>query len=212
MNVQLECLTFLDARFQLKIHNKFKRLRSQWLTQVSCLIYMNIHICEHSYMWTVIYVNSYICEHSYMSTVIYVKSYMWSHICEQSYMWTFIYVNSHICEQLYMWSHICEHSYMSTVIYVNIHICEHSYMWTFIYVNSHICEHSYMWTVIYVNCVDKKNLLDVTFCILYFSSNSFSTCFGQPCTHHQELTTAWCYSLVLVCAVAAGSLSRPVGR
>ena len=26
--------------------------------------------------------------------------------------------------------------------------------------------------------VDKKNQLDVTFCILYFSSNSCSTCFG----------------------------------
>ena len=44
----------------------------------------------------------------------------------------------------------------------------------------------------------KKCHLDVTFCILYFSSNSCSTCFGQPCAHHQELTTAWCYSLVLV--------------
>jgi len=60
--------------------------------------------------------------------------------------------------------------------------------------------------------VDMKNQLDVTFCILYFSSNSCLTCFGQPCAHHQELTTAWCYSLVLVCAVAAGRLSRPVGR
>ena len=38
--------------------------------------------------------------------------------------------------------------------------------------------------------VDKKNQVDVTFCILYFSSNSCSTCFGQPCAHHQELTTA----------------------
>ena len=38
--------------------------------------------------------------------------------------------------------------------------------------------------------VDKKNQLDVTFRILYFSSNSCSTCFGQPCAHHQELTTA----------------------
>ena len=38
--------------------------------------------------------------------------------------------------------------------------------------------------------VDKKNQLDVTFCILYFSSNSCPTCFGQPCAHHQELTTA----------------------
>ena len=61
-------------------------------------------------------------------------------------------------------------------------------------------------------CVDKKNQLDVTFCILYFSSNSCSTCFGQPCAHHQELTTSWYYSLVLVCVVAAGRLSRPVGR
>ena len=60
--------------------------------------------------------------------------------------------------------------------------------------------------------VDKKNQLDVTFCILYFSSNSCSTCFGQPCAHHQELTTAWCYSLLLVCAVAAGRWSSPVGR
>jgi len=60
--------------------------------------------------------------------------------------------------------------------------------------------------------VDKKNQLDVTFCILYFSSNSCSTCFGQPCAHHQELTTAWCYSLVLVCAVAAGRWSSLVGR
>ena len=39
-------------------------------------------------------------------------------------------------------------------------------------------------------CVDKKNQLDVTFCILYFSSNSCSTCFGQPCAHHQDMTTA----------------------
>jgi len=60
--------------------------------------------------------------------------------------------------------------------------------------------------------VDKKNQLDVTFCILYFSSNSCSTCFGQPRTNHQKLTTAWCYSLVLVCAVAAGRLSSPVCR
>jgi len=63
-----------------------------------------------------------------------------------------------------------------------------------------------------VNSVDKKNQLDVTFCILYFSSNRRSTCFGRPCAYHQELTTAWCYSLVLVCALAAGMLSRPVGR
>ena len=60
--------------------------------------------------------------------------------------------------------------------------------------------------------VDKKNQLNVTFCMTYFSSNSCSTCFGQPCAHHQELTTAWCYSLVLVCAVAAARLSSPVGR
>jgi len=60
--------------------------------------------------------------------------------------------------------------------------------------------------------VDKKNQLDVTFYILYLSSNSCSTCFGQPCAHHHELTTVWCYSLVLVCAMAAGRLSSPVGR
>ena len=45
-----------------------------------------------------------------------------------------------------------------------------------------------------------------------FSSNCCSTCFGQPCTHHQGLTTAWCYSLVLVCAVAAGRWSSPFSR
>ena len=39
--------------------------------------------------------------------------------------------------------------------------------------------------------VDKKNQLGVTFCILYFSSNSCSTCFAQPCARHQKLTTAW---------------------
>ena len=60
--------------------------------------------------------------------------------------------------------------------------------------------------------VDNKTLLYVTFCILYFSSNNCSTCFGQPRAHHQQLTTAWYYSLVFVCAVAAGRLSRPVGR
>jgi len=39
---------------------------------------------------------------------------------------------------------------------------------------------------------DKINQPDVTFRILYFSSNSYSTCFGQPCAHHQQLTTVWC--------------------
>ena len=48
---------------------------------------------------------------------------------------------------------------------------------------SYLIEHTYY-------SVDKKNQLDVTFCILYFSSNSCSTCFGQPCAHHQEMTTA----------------------
>ena len=47
----------------------------------------------------------------------------------------------------------------------------------------------YKWSLILFS-VDKKNQIDVTFCILYFSSNSCSTCFGQPCAHHQELTTA----------------------
>jgi hypothetical protein len=44
--------------------------------------------------------------------------------------------------------------------------------------------------IIHSEAVVKKNQLDVTFCILYFSSNSCSTCFEQPCAHHQELTTA----------------------
>ena len=57
------------------------------------------------------------------------------------------------------------------------------------------------WILQFYIRVDKKNQLDVTFCTLYFSTNSCSTCFGQPCAHHQELTTAWCYSLLLVCAV-----------
>ena len=39
--------------------------------------------------------------------------------------------------------------------------------------------------------VDKKNQLDVTFCILYFSSNSCSTCFGQPCAHHHIPTQGY---------------------
>ena len=44
--------------------------------------------------------------------------------------------------------------------------------------------------ITYTYSVDEKNQLDVTFCILYFSSNSCSTCFGQPYAHHQELMTA----------------------
>ena len=31
-----------------------------------------------------------------------------------------------------------------------------------------------------------SQILDVTFCILYFSSKSCSTCFGQPCAPHQR--------------------------
>ena len=73
------------------------------------------------------------------------------------------------------------------------------------------CHHPTIAPYSFIDCVDKKNQLDVTLCILYFSSNSCSTCFGQPCANHQELTTAWCYSLVLVCAVAAGRWSSPVG-
>jgi len=49
---------------------------------------------------------------------------------------------------------------------------------------------NYMVSVNYMYGVDKKNQVDVTFCILYFSSNSCSTCFGQPCANHQKLTTA----------------------
>ena len=82
---------------------------------------------------------------------------------------------------------------------------------------SEVSAEQYMWrhaSVIitnYTTLVDKKNQLDVTFCILYFSSNSCSTCFGQPCAHHRELMIAWCYSLVLLCAMAARRLSSPFG-
>jgi len=38
--------------------------------------------------------------------------------------------------------------------------------------------------------VDKKNQIDVTFCIPYFYSNSSSTCFEQPSAHNKELTAA----------------------
>jgi len=51
---------------------------------------------------------------------------------------------------------------------------------TKLFTHIHLCIHS----------VDKKNQLDVTFCILYYSSNSYSIYFGQPCAHHQKLTTA----------------------
>jgi len=61
-----------------------------------------------------------------------------------------------------------------------------------VYYTSHIFSQAVpvKWT-----SLSKKNQLDVTYCILYFSSNSCSTCFGQPCTHHQEMTTAWCIAL-----------------
>ena len=79
-----------------------------------------------------------------------------------------------------------------------------------LHIHRYISFSHYMWQSVYN--VDKKNQLDVTFCILYFYSSSCWTCFGQPCAHHQELTTAWCYSLVLICAVAAGRWSSPAGR
>jgi len=41
-----------------------------------------------------------------------------------------------------------------------------------------------IWKTSYCFSVDKKNQLDVTFCILYFSSNICSTCFGQPCARN----------------------------
>ena len=69
-----------------------------------------------------------------------------------------------------------------------------------------------VWLTVHRNSVWIRKPTRSHLCILYFSSTSRSTCFGQPCAHHQELTTAWCYSLVLVCTVAAGRLSRPVDR
>ena len=47
-----------------------------------------------------------------------------------------------------------------------------------------------VWLTVHHNSVWIKDQLDVTFCILYFSSNSCSTSFGQPCADHQVLTTA----------------------
>ena len=38
---------------------------------------------------------------------------------------------------------------------------------------------AFAWSKVASVGVDKKNELDVTFCILYFSSNSCATCFGQ---------------------------------
>jgi len=66
------------------------------------------------------------------------------------------------------------------------------------------------WPCIVIQCGYEKPTR-CHFLYLYFSSNSCSTCFGQPCAHHQELTTAWCYSLGLVCAVVSGRWSSPVG-
>ena len=41
-----------------------------------------------------------------------------------------------------------------------------------------VCNHELQGSNVDRFSVDKKNQLDVTFCILYFSSNSCSTCFG----------------------------------
>ena len=42
-----------------------------------------------------------------------------------------------------------------------------------------------------VSSVDKKNQLDVTFCILYFSSNSCSTCFGATVCPSSGADDVW---------------------
>ena len=48
-----------------------------------------------------------------------------------------------------------------------------------------------VWLTVHRNSVwIRETQLDVTFCILYFSSNICSTCFGQPCARRQELATA----------------------
>ena len=66
---------------------------------------------------------------------------------------------------------------------------------TSVYLCVCVCVYIYIYIYIITSTttnisVDMKNQLDITFCILYFSSNSCATCFGQPCAHHQELTTA----------------------
>ena len=109
----------------------------------------------------------------------------------------------------YIATHLHQRTLTGHVQYT-LHL-QYTYKNTCITLTLHLL-HNYRTFTEHLNCsVDKKNQLDVTFCILYFYSNSCSTCFGQPCAHHQELTSAWCYSLVLVCAVAAGRWSSPVG-
>ena len=49
--------------------------------------------------------------------------------------------------------------------------------------------------------------VDVTFCILYFSSNSCSTCFGQPCAHHQELATVMLITTLVISSCKDGGSS-----
>ena len=61
---------------------------------------------------------------------------------------------------------------------------------------------------LYKVCIKKPTRCH--FCVVYFSSTSCSTCFGQPCAHHQELTTAWCYSLVLVCTLVSAVMNLRV--
>ena len=72
---------------------------------------------------------------------------------------------------------ICVYIYVCVYIYIYIYIME-------------IIKFSFLHEEFRTFSVDKKNQLEVTFCILYLSSNSCSTCFGQPCAHHDELTTA----------------------
>ena len=42
-----------------------------------------------------------------------------------------------------------------------------------------------------IDSVDKKNQLDATFCILYFSSNSCSTCFGATMCPSSGADDVW---------------------
>ena len=112
-----------------------------------------------------------------------------------------------VCTQCVTWTHAHRrnHSRLSIDIFFFISVPCNSPWYTNYKANYlHQC-------IVLKNFYTIKRSTHVAFCILYFSSNSCSTCFGQPCAHHQELTTAWCYSIVLVCVVAAGRLSSPVG-
>jgi hypothetical protein len=105
------------------------------------------------------------------------------------------HVKSGLCHLVEVKDSFCFFSLSFAICSIVVTYTSAYFVITIIFISLSSVEQTFLYSV------DKKNQLDVTYCILYFSSNSCSTCFGQPCAHHQELTIAWCYSLVLVCAL-----------